>query len=187
MKDAKDFTRQAVVLLHGMGEQRPMDTLRSFVENVKEHLCLSDSSEVNTIIRSKPDNVSEIYETRRLSLSASRHRPITDFYELYWAHNMRNTKFSDILSWLWNLLFSWPGNIAARLKAVWWSIWAILLVITLLTPFNYKIVTAGIGNLNLYKFSIELLFPHTDENGDVKYSYTYIDGDDFIIAKSNSK
>jgi hypothetical protein len=71
--------RQAVVIIHGMGEQRPMDTLRSFVEGIRQYLLKTDESEKNTVIRSKPDGISDIYETRRLSLSASRNRPITDF------------------------------------------------------------------------------------------------------------
>lgn len=130
MNSTKDFKRQAVIIIHGMGEQRPMDTLRSFVEGIKSYLEKHDESEKNTVVRSKPDGISEIYETRRLSLSASRNRPITDFYEFYWAHNMRDNKFADISSWLLRLIFSKTKNIPKRLIPVWWVVWLILMVIT---------------------------------------------------------
>ncbi|NUN99082.1 MAG: hypothetical protein HUU01_00550 [Saprospiraceae bacterium] len=119
--------RQAVVIIHGMGEQRPMDTLRSFVNAIKKHLEDLDDSEKNTRLRSKADGVSEIYETRRLSLSASKKRPITDFYEFYWAHNMRNNSFQDILLWLLKLLFSRRKKIPKRLGLVWCTVWLLLL------------------------------------------------------------
>ncbi len=135
MVSKHDNKRQAVVIIHGMGEQRPMDTLRSFVEGIRQYLLKTDESEKNTVIRSKPDGISDIYETRRLSLSASRNRPITDFYEFYWAHNMRENKFGHITSWLFKLLFP-KKRIPDRVKIVWNTIWiffiAVMLIVILL-------------------------------------------------------
>ena len=106
-----------------------MDTLRSFVAGIKSFLEKSDKSEVNTKIWSKPDGVSEIYETRRLTLSASRNRPTTDFYEFYWAHNMRNTSFADTSLWLWKLITTSPKKIPQRLHGLWYTIWGLMLMI----------------------------------------------------------
>jgi hypothetical protein len=99
MKESKThkINSQAVVLILGIAEQRPMDTLRAFVNGVKSYLAKTDPSEVNTVIRSKPDAASELYETRRLMLSGSRSRPKTDFYEFYWAHNMGDTVFFNTM------------------------------------------------------------------------------------------
>lgn len=89
--------RQAVVLIHGIGEQRPMATLRGFV-----HALLP-----NGAYYSKPDDISDSFELRRLKLR--RHAedevsvkdwPDTDFYEYYWAHQMHGTVISHIVSWL---------------------------------------------------------------------------------------
>jgi hypothetical protein len=89
--------RQAVVLIHGIGEQRPMATLRGFV-----HALLP-----NGAYYSKPDEISDSFELRRLKLR--RHAedeafvkdwPDTDFYEYYWAHEMHGTVISHIVSWL---------------------------------------------------------------------------------------
>ncbi|MBK9425800.1 MAG: hypothetical protein IPN54_17065 [Bacteroidetes bacterium] len=131
MKLQNEKTRQAVVLIHGMGEQRPMDNLRSFVQSIRSNLVNSDISEKNTKIRSKPDHISEIYETRRLSLSASRYRPVTDFYEFYWAQNMRDSKMSQFLNWFWKLIFTKPNKIPSRLIPIWWAFWCGLGILSL--------------------------------------------------------
>jgi hypothetical protein len=63
-------------------------------------------------------------------MSATRNRPITDFYEFYWAHNMRDNKFADISSWLLKLLFTSSRKIPKRLISVWWTIWSLLVFTT---------------------------------------------------------
>lgn len=89
--------RQAVILIHGIGEQRPMDTLRSFVEGLGEDKYYS-----------KPDRISESHELRRYTLPSTRHRPITDCYELYWANRMDSGKFLETLWWSFKLIFCRP-------------------------------------------------------------------------------
>ncbi|MGN7198573.1 hypothetical protein [Arthrobacter sp. SAFR-044] len=89
--------RQAVVLIHGIGEQRPMDTLRSFVEGLGEERYYS-----------KPDRLSDSLELRRYTLPSTRHRPLTDCYELYWAHHFDSGKFRETLRWAVALIFREP-------------------------------------------------------------------------------
>jgi hypothetical protein len=97
--------RQAVVLIHGIGEQRPMETLRSFVA-----AFLKEGT-----YHSKPDTLSDSYELRRFKLRrASRidgaltdvnlDWPKTDFYEYYWAHQMYGTTASHVVTWLYRTL-----------------------------------------------------------------------------------
>src|SRR5258705_2344073 len=83
--------RQAVVLIHGIGEQRPMETLKGFVAAL---LC-------DRPYYSKPDEVSDSYELRRFKLrrDALEEWPETDFYEYYWAHQMYGTTLSHVLHW----------------------------------------------------------------------------------------
>lgn len=127
--------RQAVIIIHGIGEQRPMDTLRSFVDSIKKFLEASDASEKNTVLRSKPDGISETFETRRLSLSASSQRPITDFYEFYWAQNMRNTTFGHIFTWLIKLLIPVNRKIPRRLFPFLATIWVFIFLLSALGYF----------------------------------------------------
>jgi hypothetical protein len=107
--------RQAVVLIHGIGEQRPMETLRAFVS-----AFLEDGT-----YHSKPDMLSDTDEMRRLKLrkfvaddpakSTNPDWPETDFYEYYWAHQMYGTTISHVVSWLRRIMFRgigilWSGD-----------------------------------------------------------------------------
>ena len=130
----KKIERQAVVIIHGMGEQKPMDTLRNFAKNIKNHLSTTDETERTSTLRSKPDGVSATYETRMLSLSGTRNRPITDFYEFYWAHNMRDTTFAHTTNWLSHLVFISPNKVPTRQLPLYYTIWAIFILL-LTIPF----------------------------------------------------
>jgi hypothetical protein len=84
--------RQACVIIHGVGEQRPMSTIRKFVNAV-----LQSKSSERAHFWSKPDRMSENFELRRLSVTSSSQRPITDFYEYYWVYHMQGTKYRHVL------------------------------------------------------------------------------------------
>jgi hypothetical protein len=97
--------RQAVVLIHGIGEQRPMATLRAFVE------WLLPAHDKKHDYYSKPDQISDSFELRRIKLKRLRavepseqslnlDWPETDFYEYYWAHRMHGTTISHVVRWL---------------------------------------------------------------------------------------
>ncbi|GAA1875208.1 hypothetical protein GCM10009715_22390 [Paeniglutamicibacter psychrophenolicus] len=85
--------RQAIVLIHGIGEQRPMDTLRSFVAGLGEKKYYN-----------KPDRLSDSLELRRYTLPSNSNRPITDCYELYWAHHFESGKILETLRWAARLI-----------------------------------------------------------------------------------
>lgn len=99
MNTQQTADRLAVVLLHGIGEQRPMATLRGFVRGAFDEPG-----------RSKPDRLSELFEVRRLDVRSGGFN--VDCYELYWAHHMRSSTLTHIAKWL-TRLFSTP---AAELK-----------------------------------------------------------------------
>ncbi|MFO0767557.1 MAG: hypothetical protein U0231_12420 [Nitrospiraceae bacterium] len=107
--------KQAVVLIHGIGEQQPMETLRRFVSSV-----LPPSEDGQEAYFSKPDRMSELFELRRLK---SRGRTKTDFYEYYWAYNVEGTKFSHLAGWFFGLLFRRWSNIPPGLKSLWGLSW----------------------------------------------------------------
>lgn len=102
--------RQAVVIIHGIGEQRPMETLRAFVAGA---LGLVDKEELNKFVFSKPDRIDGTLELRRLSVSTKgnvKESPLekgceTDFYELYWQHLMQDTSWLSVRGWVFDLVF----------------------------------------------------------------------------------
>lgn len=99
--------RQAVLVVHGIGSQRPLATARRFTD------LLADRSER----WSKPDRLSGSAELRRFQLRRSRNRPRTDIYELYWADKVPGTAMRQITAWLLTLLRR-PSEVSPALRPV---------------------------------------------------------------------
>lgn len=117
----------AVLLVHGIGQQRPMDTLREFVKAVKACLEKFEKQDGEIPYFNKPDTVGGNYETRLLRLLGSENRRKIDFYEFYWANMMNDTQMSYFTGWIVRLLFERPGRIPKHLFKVWLTIWIVLL------------------------------------------------------------
>lgn len=112
-------TKQAVLLIHGIGEQRPMDTLRSFVDTV--WTCHSDIQNkfAGSASWSKPDTVSESFELRRLTTARNAAGIRTDFFEFYWAHLMSGTTYGHLVAWVKSLLWRNPRTVPRHLLGVY--------------------------------------------------------------------
>ena len=112
-----EFVKQAVVVIHGIGEQRPMDTLRAFADAV-----LPDVEPGKEKFWSKPDKLSDLFELRVLQ-STSRNR--TDFFEYYWAHHVKGTRASHLISWGIELLWCPKKTVPRQLLALWTLGWVL--------------------------------------------------------------
>jgi hypothetical protein len=106
--------RQAVIMVHGIGNQRPQSTLKAFVGAV-----------VPGSMWNKPDRVSDSYELRRYQLPRTPARPRTDFYELYWANKVPGTKLHHTMSWLRTIVFRRPKNVSERLRPLTYLTYAV--------------------------------------------------------------
>lgn len=152
--------RQAVVIIHGIGEQLPMSTLRGFVEAVVKH-----PQPDGLTFYSKPDRISDTLELRRLTANKkyTGENP-TDFYELYWQHLMTGTTSAHIQAWLGKLLLRRPGSVPRRLKLVWRSMW-LLIFMAIVSLSAYAIwlgrppVVEGIGAVVLLYLVRHLVQP----------------------------
>lgn len=129
----KERITQAVVVIHGIGEQRPMDTLRAFVDAV-----LDDPSDGGEKYFSKPDPLSESFELRKLQ---NRSQPRTHFFEYYWAYKVEGTTFRHIWTWLSSLLFRRPKQVPKHLLPLWYLSWLLILI---------AIVAASVGVLDYF-------------------------------------
>lgn len=132
--------RQAVVLIHGLGDQPPMRSLRSFTVGIGLPRLFSS-----------PDRVTDSTELRRLSEPPTPHlRAHTDFFELYWAHLAPDADLRTSLSWGLQLLLSrrwWSvGGAAARL-VIAFQIAMAALVALLLWGLVDAIVSGGLPGL----------------------------------------
>ena len=130
---------QAVIVIHGMGEQIPMQTLNSFVDAVwtkDESLLDTGKPDPNTGGRhsqnaswAKPDKANDNYELRRITTEASKDGPRTDFFEFYWAHHVKETTVRQLLSWIKTLLFRNPfRSVPIGVLPVWILLWMVTLI-----------------------------------------------------------
>lgn len=131
--------KQAIVLIHGIGEQIPMDTLRGFVNAVWTTDAQARRPYVPATVWSKPDNVSRNFELRRLTTAENRDGKRTDFFEFYWAHLLEGTTLSQVGAWLEGLMLRWPGRVPQQLRGIWWALWLLTGVIAAGWCYHYAV------------------------------------------------
>lgn len=119
--------KQAVILIHGVGEQVPMDTLRGFVNAVWSTDGSLRNPDTPSTVWSKPDDVSGNFELRRLTTASNTEGKRTDFFEFYWAHLMEGTQLAHVRAWLRVLLFRSPSRVLPQFRQVWWAIVVLVL------------------------------------------------------------
>ncbi|WP_215224520.1 hypothetical protein [Echinicola shivajiensis] len=133
--------KQAVLIIHGIGEQKPMETLRGFVTAL-----------VGKEYTSAPDLVDDTFELRKLSYFDEKgNKPNTDFYELYWAYRFRDSTFSQVLKWFVGLIQS--ENIPKRfyfIKTILVLICVFFFVVIFLLMLNFLWGPEKSGSANIF-------------------------------------
>ena len=147
--------KQAVVLIHGIGEQEPMETLKEFVKAV---LSGYPDGEQAPKYRAPPDDASpgDISGELRKLVAHTREEWLlgdevivtprrTDFFEFYWADIVGGTTLRDVLNWFGQLLFRRPPRHLVPLWGLSWLFIAIgLLGASLGIADRLASLTAGI-------------------------------------------
>jgi len=143
--------RQAVLLIHGIGEQRPMATLREFVTAL-----------VGDSFRSKPDDLSQSFELRKLTYGEIYQ---TCFFEYYWAYRFRDTTYRNILEWGKRLVITSWGNFPSRLRWIQLLLGLTIIIILLLTlvflaiyPDSKAVTLIGAGGTTLFSLLFSSFF-----------------------------
>src|SRR5450432_2716295 len=104
-----------------------MDTLRGFVEA----MTMPAKAAGKDSYWSKPDPLARNFDLRVLKSTG---RDATDYYEYYWAHKMRGTKFGHLFGWLWDLVRRSRRDIPDALVPIWGTArWTLLLVVLLVS------------------------------------------------------
>ncbi len=85
--------RQAVVLIHGIGEQMPMITTRGFVKEIRP-------KGKGWQVYSEADQADETFELHTYAVPPHDGHPHTDFYEGYWAQEARGTVLAHVWRWV---------------------------------------------------------------------------------------
>ncbi|MEO1067274.1 MAG: hypothetical protein AAFW47_07840, partial [Pseudomonadota bacterium] len=129
----KPSRKQAVIVIHGMGEQRPMTTLQDFVKAVwnTDTDLVEDRLDGNigekrmeNPVWGKPDRRNRSYELRRITTEEDKNGVRTDFYEFYWAHLMQGTTWEHVKIWLSGLLLRGPDRVPKNVMSIWLILWA---------------------------------------------------------------
>lgn len=139
------MSKQAVLLIHGIGNQRPMDTLRGFVQAVwtSDSRLHRDHAQGDGCW-SKPYALSQNFELRRLTTAENEAGIRTDFFEFYWAHLMQGTKVTHVVNWLRAVLWRKPASVPSHLKLLYAVLW--LLVLAGLVLSAYLAFNAAMGH-----------------------------------------
>jgi hypothetical protein len=131
---------QAVVVIHGMGEQRPMDTIKAFVQAVWETdpVISQNGLPHPNQVWSKPDLRTGSLELRRITTrestpSAQFPRGVrTDFYELYWADLTAGSTLDQFTGWIRGLLFRPLSRVPPNVRLAWVVLWIASLLVLLI-------------------------------------------------------
>src|SRR5215831_5510473 len=131
---------QAVVVIHGMGEQRPMDTIKAFVKAVWETDAVITANDLPhpSQVWSKPDVRTGSCELRRITTrecipsAAFPHGVRTDFYELYWADLTAGSTWDQFTGWVRGLLFRPLSRVPRDVGLAWVALWIATLAVVAL-------------------------------------------------------
>ena len=129
--------KQAVVVIHGMGEQRPMDTIKAFVEAVWETDAVITANKLPhpSQVWSKPDIRTGSCELRRITTrecipsAAFPHGVRTDFYELYWADLTAGSTWEELTGWVRGLLLRPISRVPPDVRSAWIVLWVATLAV----------------------------------------------------------
>ncbi len=109
----------AVVLIHGIGEPRPMANLHTFVKAVWTTNDKVKHKHAKPGLWSKPLELSVDYELRRLTTSKTAWDTRIDFFEFYWAHLMPRASMAQLIGWLRMLVLRDPRKLHPTLILGW--------------------------------------------------------------------
>jgi len=131
--------RQAVIVFHGMGEQVPMTTVRSFVESVwrKDDSsidrdrpdAITGGTRTENAAWTRPDERTGSFEIRRITTEKGDNEYYTDFFEFYWAHLVHGTTLDQVTAWIKDLLFRRWHRVPSGVKGAWIILWLLTLVL----------------------------------------------------------
>ena len=106
--------RQAVVLIHGIGDQVPMATTRGFVNDIRPETR-------KWRVYSEADQADETFELHTFTAlppeGADPRVPQTDFYEGYWAEEAHGTQLAHVWRWARRVFFT--GLLTAPRRLRW--------------------------------------------------------------------
>ena len=110
-------SKTAVLVVHGMGSQRPLETLRGIVDAVWH-----DDDGRRRRVWLHPELSGTDIDLPVITTNAvpAEGLPKVDFHEFYWSHLMSETRAVAVLLWLFELSRKGP-RLNPGIGALWWG------------------------------------------------------------------
>lgn len=123
-----------MVIVHGMGEQKPLETLRSFVEAVWGARLTPQPTPGHDDLWLVPDSRAGLAELARITTRRS-NGVRTDFFELYWSDLLVGNTLAQIRGWVTGLLLRWPHQVPRETFSLWIALWVLTALVVALAAF----------------------------------------------------
>ncbi len=114
-----DEKRTAVLVVHGMGSQRPLDTVRGIVDAVWLEGDATSANPRRIWTHPERSGIDDI-DLPVITTSSNERRRRIDLHELYWAHLMSETRAVAVLLWLFELARTGP-RLRPSIGAAYWA------------------------------------------------------------------
>lgn len=145
---SSSYVRQAVVVIHGMGEQLPLDTLTRFIDT-----ALAPDPAGHRRYYSRPESVTGSFESRRflappLTVNGEQQHAHTEFFEYHWADKMQGNRLDDLWPTTRRILLQPPTRVPSGLKGLWVLAWLLILGAAWMVAFGpWRDVLVGEGDV----------------------------------------
>lgn len=151
--------RQAVVVVHGIGEQKPGDTLDNILKGLRKADALVGSKLV--YVPDRRTGSRELYRVTTVGAEGDDGRR-TDFYEFYWADIMAGNTLDDVKVWVSGLLMKRFGDVPGHVARAWYALWGVTMLVVLLAVFTVYTLIDGqtygwLANLGVAAIGLDLL------------------------------
>ena len=138
--------RTAVLVIHGIGNQRPLETLRAAADAIysTDPRYIVDGTDPRLWLTFDRDDGDQDLDLPMLTTSnlaaegESAH--YVDFHECYWAHLMDEARFVAVPLWLFEIVRKGPARMAARIRLLWPAI--VILIALWLAAASYLALSA---------------------------------------------
>ncbi len=124
--EATDLTPDdgtAVLIVHDLGEPRPLQTLDDFTKTALGPL---------TSYHPLPTEIADTYEARRFATDSG--HPRADFYEYDWHYLMTAGRFAGVMPTMLRLFLRRPRNVPDGLFGEWRLVWLVLFAALMVVP-----------------------------------------------------
>lgn len=130
-----DRKRTAILVVHGMGSQRPLDTARGVVEAIwfegKNPRTSGKRMWTHPEQRGTDIDLPVITaDTKPITADSKPPIPPVDFHELYWAHLMSETRAVAVLLWLFELARR-GHRLKPSIRELYWGVVVFLALLVL--------------------------------------------------------